>query len=270
MKRTELTKKDIQNELLNMLKLTDSYLRENDIKYSIIAGTLLGAIRHKGFIPWDDDIDLAIKRVEYNKLVKLLKKNNEISECLYAEGIELQTGDIPFIKIINHQIEVEENLDGNINKGYLWIDIFPIDNIPNHFQKLFFLLIDKFYKKCYFCARYFEHNWKSTNVESLYSKLIFKISKRKGSKYYGNKLIKFLQFSNKTNYVGNCIWGVGLSEKVCCDVFSEYVDYQFENIKVQGIKNADVWLTKRYGDYMTMPPEENRVTHKMRAWKYEK
>ena len=90
--------------------MVHEFLVEHNIKYTITAGTLLGAVRHKGFIPWDDDIDIALTREQYDKLVCLLReRNNSVNEYVYAEGFELGNDDIPYIKIVNKNIFVEDH-----------------------------------------------------------------------------------------------------------------------------------------------------------------
>lgn len=91
-----LTSDEIKTELLNSLREIDMFLKKNNIQYSIMSGTMLGCIRHGGFIPWDDDIDIGMLRPEYNKLLNLLRKNsNCLNEELFGAGIELENGNGP-------------------------------------------------------------------------------------------------------------------------------------------------------------------------------
>ena len=91
-----LTSDEIKTELLNSLREIDMFLKKNNIQYSIMSGTMLGCIRHGGFIPWDDDIDIGMLRPEYNKLLNLLRKNsNCLNEELFGVGIELENGQWP-------------------------------------------------------------------------------------------------------------------------------------------------------------------------------
>ena len=126
MERKYLNIKEIQEEELNILKETIKFLDHNNIKYYIFYGTLLGAVRHQGFIPWDDDIDIAIPRPEYEKLIKILKeKNNKINNLnIESIGYEVGVSDWPFIKIVNKDIKLEDELNCDKN---LWIDVFPLD-----------------------------------------------------------------------------------------------------------------------------------------------
>ena len=108
--REYLSDKQIKSELTALLQVVHEFLVEHNIKYTITAGTLLGAVRHKGFIPWDDDIDIALTREQYDKLVRLLREqHNSVNECVYAEGFELGNDDIPYIKIVNKNIFVEDH-----------------------------------------------------------------------------------------------------------------------------------------------------------------
>ena len=125
-----------------MLYEIDKYLENNEISYSIISGTMLGAIRHNGFIPWDDDIDIGILRSDYNKLVKLLRENCYITENLFGTGFEIDEGEWPFIKIYNKNISVIE--EGVSKEEKLWIDIFPFDGVPQKKYNLYFKVIKNF------------------------------------------------------------------------------------------------------------------------------
>ena len=123
-----LSLKEIQNEEKAILEEVINYLDKNNIKYYMLGGTMLGAIRHKGFIPWDDDIDIAICRNDYDRLIDLLKKTTtKLNDNLEFIGFELGNGIYPFLKVINYKIALEQNI--NVEK-YLWIDIFPLENVP--------------------------------------------------------------------------------------------------------------------------------------------
>lgn len=125
-----LNNKEIKNELCNMLESLKSVFEKYNIKYSVMSGTLLGAVRHNGFIPWDDDIDIAMLREDYEKFIQLIKKGRLKKYSLEAVGEEIGNGYLPFLKVMNRKIVVEEDLNLRLmNESYLWIDIFPFDYI---------------------------------------------------------------------------------------------------------------------------------------------
>lgn len=159
--REYLSDKQIKSELTALLQVVHEFLVEHNIKYTITAGTLLGAVRHKGFIPWDDDIDIALTREQYDKLVRLLREqHNSVNECVYAEGFELGNDDIPYIKIVNKNIFVEDHtasIDRNeFKEDFLWVDIFCWDNVPMRFTKL---------RYAYF-KPYIRHAWEQKSKET--------------------------------------------------------------------------------------------------------
>lgn len=266
----ELTHSQIQEELVDILKKTDKFLRENNIEYTISYGTLLGAVRHKGFIPWDDDIDISMKRSEYEKFLNILRKKNQIADGITVEGICLDNNEIPFLKIINNKIRVTENVTGDTNDDCLWIDVFPVDYVPNHFQKIFFTIVYKYYRKFFYFARFHEKGWQSYAKKCFLNNIIAKLAKRKSSSYYSRKLDEFAKSIRESKYMANSVFGTsGKKELISVSIFDSYTDYQFENIKVRGIKDYDTYLKVNYGSYMQLPPVEDRVNHGLIAWKDE-
>lgn len=270
LKKIELKDNEIKIELTNLLYELDSFLRKHEIEYTISYGTLLGAIRHRGFIPWDDDIDISMKRSEYNKLLKILKHKNKISDNIVAKGISLENSEIPFLKIINTEIETVEVVKGGVNKDNLWIDIFPIDYVPTYFKKIYYIYLYKFLRRCFYFSRYNEYGWVIEAKKCLLNKIIFEYAKHKGSRYFSRKINQLSENIKKTNYMANNVWGFSASREVVdANLFDYYVEYQFENIKVSGIMDYDSYLKINYGDYMTIPKEADRISHQVRAWKYE-
>ena len=267
-----LSNQEIKNELVKMLVAVDKYMMQNCFHYTIFAGTLLGAIRHGGFIPWDDDIDIALLRSEYELLVDKLRHNPNINDELSAIGFEIEKGDFPYIKIINKKIQTEEPISiYSSQKGYLWIDVFPLDGVPEY-------KIDSYYKKLkrleskYLKKRMYMNKWTMDNSSD--ATLIKKIKHFLENKFvdYDLLILKYINFAKKNKVdmgkmVANNIWGIGYKEAFPSKYMMDIVDYSFENIKVTGIKAADKWLTIRYGNYMKLPEKEQRVNHGLKAWK---
>ena len=263
-----LTLKEVQFEAKEMLKVVVDFLEKNNFNYYIWDGTFLGAVRHKGFIPWDDDIDLAMTRPEYDKLVNYLKeKGNYISDNLFFEGYDLGNNtDFPILKVYNKDISVDDFTE-KVDK-YLWIDIFPLDAIPKDDKK--------FYKKCRF----------------LYNILLLKREQKNGVKLMAANKFKLI-IKNIFLFVLR-IWNYDSYFKFYCNFCKQYdydeckylknlvmIDtdaycekedlvsckYEFEDLFVNGVKDYDKYLSLQYGDYMSLPPEENRVAHGVKAWK---
>ena len=266
MKKEYLTNLEIQKEELEMLKELIQFLDTNKIIYFIWAGSFLGAVRHKGFIPWDNDIDIAIPRNEYKKFINLVK-NNKIKENIDAIGFELGNSDWPFIKIINKNIHIEE--EAQINK-YLWIDIFPLDGAPDKNKKYYKKI--KFYKWVLLYKRNsFRKIDESSNnkVKKIFKQFLQNLFGMFSYKKFLNKYIKLCsKYDIKScEYFSNNVWGVWDREKFPTKELSFTEFYTFEGLKVKGLRNYDGWLKTRYGNYMELPKEEDREIHSIKAWK---
>lgn len=266
-----LTLEEIQYEEKEMLKTMDTFFKKQNLTYFLWSGTLLGAVRHKGFIPWDDDIDLAMTRPEYNKLIDYLKENdNMISDSLFAEGYELgNNNDFPIIKIYNKNIKVDDE-EEKVDK-YLWIDIFPLDGTPERNKH--------YYKKCRFLYKILLLKREQKNnvpymaankVKKIIKSIIMYILKIWSYDSYFNYYYKFCtkydyDKCDRVNYnlMVDCINTYDKKDLISCTL-------DFCDLKVNGIKDYDKILTLTYGDYMKLPPEDKRVNHNIKAWKLKK
>ena len=125
-----LSRDEIENELLKMLSIFHNLCMDNNLRYSLAAGTLLGAIRHHGFIPWDDDVDVMMPRADFERLKMLeykLPNGFRFSDFgSFGSGFRL-----PYLKLINTSIRAQEDVWEGVIEEYLWIDIFPLDKIPS-------------------------------------------------------------------------------------------------------------------------------------------
>ncbi len=264
--------REIQLEEKKILDEVVKFLDKNKIKYILCGGTLLGAIRHKGFIPWDDDIDIAIPRPDYNKLQNIIKQNNRLGDNLYFHSYELKNLNMPFTKVYNHEIGIYDWRYSDKYEKYLWIDIFPIDGLPSEDKEniLLFKKRDKLKKIMMYrkmSMKYIFINRKKifNNIIKFIIKIIYNI--------LPERLItsKIIELNNNnydnSNYAGVYVWGYGPRERMEKSIFEEYIDVSFEGTKYKSIKDYDKYLTNIYGDYMKLPPIDERITHNIEAWR---
>lgn len=226
--------------------------RENGIKYSIAFGTLIGAIRHHGFIPWDDDIDIMMTRDNYEMFLKKysVEKNKKykILEKRYNPEYYHQ-----FTKIVDTDTYVEERKLKKIDDMGVWVDVFPIDymNSKNFKKKLFVLT---FYQEGLHKAK--------GDIKKSDKNIILKFIKKtifiNHLNFWYNKTLKFVmkETYKRDNDIAGAILGDSLKKIMFNrELFDEYTDVEFEGHKIMAIKNYDYNLKKIYGDYMKIPNE---------------
>lgn len=255
--------KEVQKHQLDMLIELDRICKKYNIKYFISSGTLLGAVRHKGFIPWDDDADVDMLRSDYNKFLKVAQK--ELGDKYFLQTIETDENyGYMFAKIRENNTVFLEKLtkDIDINNG-IFIDVFPIDNykksfsaalLMNHTIFLRLILLEK--KKYYLRDKSLIRN---LGVDILKIIALF-FSKEKVFEKIKKNQIKYNNI--KTEYVAdwNCM---NIFKRVLKkDIYKKRKLYDFENIKLYGHKDYDTYLKYYYNDYMTpTPPKGDENGH---------
>ena len=247
----------------DILKNIDTFCRKNGINYSLSGGTMIGAIRHKGFIPWDDDIDIMMLRDDYEKFIREYKDE-------YYNFLSYNTDkNWPFlyssIENPNTIIYYGEN------KGFrgIWVSIFPVENIrKENIKKIMSYL--NFYEKI--VLRLKQSYWtKNTNI--LYN--ITKAICRFVLLPIPNKLIikhleRKIKYNHSTGLLGSpSVWAYDKIFTYKTDLFSDYIDVEFEDMKCMALSGYDEYLRAEYGDYMKLPPIEEQVPkHGFKAyWK---
>ncbi len=257
--------RDIQYKGLLYLK---SICEKNNITYYIISGTLLGAVKYKGYIPWDDDIDITLKRDDYLKLINALEKDfNEEYEVLTMYN----TKDYyyPYAKLVSKRTKLVENAK-EIKKMGVFIDIFPMDSFDDDIDKIFhktrFIrnMISKRMRIKNAIKKTKLLDEKEVEVKFKFIKRIIynlidifslplgynfwaKLLDKKLSKYKNGKYLSLL-YLDKLNYFD-------------AKLFEEIDEYQFYNNKFTSIKDYDFYLRKLYGDYVLDPPISMQRTH---------
>ena len=241
----------------NILADFDRVCRNNNIKYTIAYGTLLGAVRHHGFIPWDDDVVVIMLRDEYAKFLKCIGQLNEKYTFVSVETNDKYTTPLP--KIYDNRTELIELHHRDKFKLGVYIDILIFDYLPqNYFLKSICQFRSMLARKIWGLATYET----KTNffLEKVLRNIAFKINLgRKAS-----LMINWLNSNNnKSQLVANLqysIYGLRKDTFTTADLLN-VTNIKFENIEVLAVKNYDLFLKQWYNDYMCLPPIEKRVTH---------
>lgn len=263
MKKIELS--EIKKLEVEMLKIIDKICRENNIKYFAIGGTLIGAIRHDGFIPWDDDIDIGLTADNYSKLIELLEKYCDNNNVHYKILEDNKCGSYyyPFAKMVNTNTIVYEGMVGDENMG-VFVDIFCFNPLPNNEK-----VAHKTYRKMKFIKDYGikiinSNNDRTTkNYKKPFRKIVRFIEKNIiGQKRILNEYKKcYKKYSNCEPKYGISNW-LTYNEKnelYEWNDFQEVINHKFENLEIMIPKEYDSVLRNCYGDYMKLPPEEDRI-----------
>lgn len=262
----------IQSHIMDMIPVVIDICEKENIRYYMIGGTLLGAVRHKGFIPWDDDIDIGMERNDYEKFLKICEKH-------LPDHMKLRTywddsyHHFYWARIVDTRYHIKRMGSVTERQEELWIDILPLDGMPS--GKAAFTL----------------HKWKLQ-----ISRLVYHIScfdkvnvQRPGRPLMHRIIIKFLLVSHLWKFFASwdtkkCLDRIDKLlkkysvEKTGCvmdymgstkgfppvfrlDKFREPVGYPFEDMQLMGPADADFYLTSIYHDYMKLPPEHERNIH---------
>ena len=254
---------------LEILKKIHNICENENLRYSLIGGTLLGAVRHKGFIPWDDDIDIVMPRKDYETFIDYCVHNStELPFYIVSSKTNKNYGYL-FAKACAKGTTIEE-VHGNryqCNLG-VYVDIFPVDGLGVSFEEA-----KKTYAKTTFKRELLvASNWKEffrSKTRAIYFEPI------RYAFYLMSRLVNVNKLINKideickkkdfdsSKYVGVVCGVYRRKEIMKKDVFAEYEKIEFEGLKVNALKNSKEYLSNIYGDYMKLPPKEKQFSHHM-------
>jgi lipopolysaccharide cholinephosphotransferase len=255
MKKIE-TLKEVQQRLLNISTAFAAICEKYHVPYVMLGGTMLGAVRHHGFIPWDDDMDFAVPREHYERLITLLEKDLPSQyRCLtYTNSDQIM---YPFIKIEDSQTCIDDPrlscpLDEKIG---LNVDVFPLDVCDvNGWNVRWVLLLIKLQTVL------FVESAEDSSTRAFLRHLLQSIAPF-GKNYLQRVIERALCRNQKGEYVGNVLGRWKKKEIFKSDVYHSVQDYLFEGIRLKGVEDYHIYLTQMYGDYMALPPEEKRSAH---------
>lgn len=245
--------------LLDILEYIDNICRNNEIKYSLIGGSLIGAVRHKGIIPWDDDIDIILNEKDRIKLIELLRNSNHN----YYKLIEDNDSLYPFPKLVDTRTILIENEAQNIDDYGVYVDIFAYYNTSNnsifrffHFKKI--EILKKFITGAIISDEIFN------NEKNVLKKFRNKISRKIGIVRIKSLYLKSLcKFSNKNTDYAFSDWPCyGYKHEVQLQKnLDSFIDCEFDGKRSMIFRNYDSVLKTTFGEYMTPPPKEKQITN---------
>jgi len=253
----EMSLADIQGVSLDILDAVDGFCTKKGIKYSLGYGGLIGAVRHKGPIPWDDDIDIIMERPEYNRFIECF--NQECPRGLKLYAPELGNSYFSISRICDmSRTFVRKYYQWTDEDTGVWIDVFPVDGLPSDRGEQIRRLTGRCFNIC--GARV------PLSLDFSMSRVLKIIGKRVLYGWYSNRkaVHDYLQEVQKCDYESSPLVCNFSSPYILRDihrkeVFSSYERVPFANQTVSILKNYDEYLTNIYDDYMTPPPKDKQV-----------
>ena len=250
---------------LKVLKEIKRVCTKHDIKYFLTGGTLIGAVRHKGFIPWDDDIDIAMMRPDYDRFIEIAPKELRPEFSLLAIQHDPKIGTFFSKVVLNGTTYRNIQQPADAKKFGFLVDVLPYDNIYDNklLAKLYFCWLN-------FCVVLYSMKNGYHNGTTKFKRFIAEAMKicffwvPKG--WLRNNIINYPYRLNrkKTNTRAYLSGRYGIPREMrSAYLFGEYTELPFEDDSFMVLKEYHAFLTELFGDYMKLPPVEQRVTHQV-------
>ena len=260
----KMTTEDIQQHSLQILKDVHDYCVKNQINYTLFGGTLIGAVRHHGFIPWDDDIDIAMPRPDYDRFVRSYqsKKGYQVF-ARERQGGKVYLAYARVCDLKSTYVRAESFPWSDYKTG-VWIDVFPLDGMPSEEDaKKHTAKANKLFRMTN-RARGIMAALNARGKESIFVYRIKTVGWHMLLPYYKRwdeliRLCKQYDFDSSEFYSNISFGGYGMKEYCRKDVLNKYVLMPFEDENFFVMDGYDYALRLKYGDYMTPPPLQSQI-----------
>lgn len=253
----EDTLRKLQLTQLEILKIIDAFCRKHEIQYSLYAGSLLGAVRHQGFIPWDDDLDICMKRSEYERFIESWMKDHPERYLLQNKETEPSfTQSFTKIRKDHTTFLQDESERGKYHTG-IFVDVFPIDRIPEGKLKQRIFYLDCLLYQLY--TREFVPPLAGKITQFITSVLLKTSSTESRIKRRKRHFERIIRYNSDQSLPMIAIETTRtLKQSQPSDMMDSFVELQFEDMKCMCMKDWDIYLTRKFDDYMQLPPEDER------------
>lgn len=249
--------KRLQAVETDILSVVDKFCKTHDIPYSVYGGTMIGAVRHGGFIPWDDDIDICMERGVYERFLRLWREN-PIDGYAIAGDDEVgcainHTKILKIGTVLSSKADVQKPIPHEI-----WVDVFAIDKIPNEPKKRKKFMRSAKLRLVYTRDMPYVNGGLLLNVASRLLLAKTKKHKQKLKEKYTRDIARYKDMTDDFGYID-----LSCTDSLKCiyakDIFDGMHETEFNGLSVSISDRYDHMLRAYYGDYMTLPPEEERV-----------
>lgn len=267
MRKNEMQMCQIQKESLKILDTVATLCDKLNLRYYLAYGTLIGAVRHQGFIPWDDDIDIMMPRQDYTVLIQYFLDHAEELKPLELYSI-YNCPEYPYMitRISNSEYELDVHNEKPYGLG-LFLDIYPLDGMGNSVAEYEALKnkASRYSSLCFLSTRL---HCEKGNTKKKWKMLVkypaFLFARLCGKNVFINKLEAMAAGCDydSSAYVGCLVWGSdGVKGVFPKEWFADTADVLFEGRTFKAPGNYDAVLTRLYGNYMQLPPEKDRIAH---------
>lgn len=261
----ELDSDEIRRVQLEILSSVDEFCRKNGISYFIFSGTLLGAVRHKGYIPWDDDIDIAMLRPDYDRFMESF--NGSVQKLRVIDNEHESEFPYPFAKIERTDTLLVENDElTDIFPLGINIDLFVLDGRESREDAVFAIRKNSLLYKMLMVK-----NTSKRKGRALHREMLLKLLKIIAFPISRKKIIQTMvkrgrgelkkQYKSVNYYCNICFPMAGLTEIYPAKLFENHTELMFEGRNYWAPVGYDKWLSLRYGNYMELPPLSKQITH---------
>ncbi|MEF9984440.1 MAG: LicD family protein [Oscillospiraceae bacterium] len=261
--RKNISREELKSIQLEIMGIFHKYCEDRDLRYYLTGGTLIGAVRHQGYIPWDDDIDVIMPRTDYETLIKSFNKDKipdmKILSTSYNTDYYL-----PFSKMINTKTVLIEKTDIGMPIG-VYIDIFPLDNMSDDYNKAVSLFNKiKRYRNLLTLKTVSVSNRRAKykNVILQASKIILSSTKSHNIAVQINRLAQTYESEKMSKFVcATVISTYGIKEIMDSSWYQDRRKANFEGRQFWIPGEYHSVLSNLYGNYMLLPPKEKQVSH---------
>ena len=261
----ELSIREIQLSCFGVMKAFDAFCRENNLTYFLSGGTLLGAVRHKGFIPWDDDVDLMMPRADYQRMLTIPFPDENYG-FFSLEAMPKYSR--AWVRMTDRRTKLTNITRFTGDTMATYIDIFPIDGIPagKWASKWYFARIRILDALCKCSKRNFlSPGERFSRLKKVLRVLLAPIGAHRFAVWM-NRVARRYPFETSAYRGVTMVTHYGMREMMPAEVFDHAVDVEFEGLKMPAPVGYDTYLTKLYGDYMTPPPAHRQMSDHMSVY----